>query len=98
MITLLRMTAVVLVLSTSGVVHALDSVIDGQDACADEAADEAGDCSEECGLCFCCPVRAAPADVAMSSTVERVVDCVVNEPPLFAGSSGAADIFRPPRA
>lgn len=96
MTTLLRMTAVLLLLSMSGIVHALDVVLDGRDSCGDAACSD-GRCTDACGLCFCCPLRAEPVALSVDPDARAVVELVVNEPPMFAGTSDAADIFRPPR-
>lgn len=98
MTTLIRMLCLVLVVSTSGLAHAAEALFDGRDACADEAADGSGECTDECGLCFCCPLRTVPAEPDLSTPSVMAVEPVIAEPTLTARAADGADIFQPPRA
>ncbi|AEI67193.1 hypothetical protein [Corallococcus macrosporus] len=97
---LLRLLAVLLVLTTGGVFQTLALASDVHDECAEEASDDCADCSTTCVLCVCCPLRAAPGP---SITVARLLLPSLRLPlpsrvaePLLTGVG--ADIFQPPRA
>ena len=96
----LRLIAILLMLTTGGVFQTLAFASDGAEACADEEeGDECADCALDCGVCLCCPLRAAPA----SPVVELPVEAPLLEPVLAslsepASSGVGADIFLPPRA
>lgn len=98
MTTLPRILCLVLIVSTSGLAHAAEALFDGLDACADEASGESEQCTDECGLCFCCPLRAAPTGADSGTTSATTVEPVVAEPTLAAVAADLADIFQPPRA
>jgi hypothetical protein len=96
----LRLIAILLMLTTGGVFQTLAFASDGAEACADEeTGDACADCALDCGVCLCCPLRAAPA----SSGVELPVEAPLLEPVLASLSEPAPsgvrpDIFQPPRA
>ncbi|XXF78542.1 hypothetical protein P2318_01935 [Myxococcaceae bacterium GXIMD 01537] len=99
---LLRILALLLVLTTGGVFQTLAFASDGAETCADE--EETGkpcaDCSFDCAMCLCCPLRAAAPDmpkveVPAPAPIHEPVRSLIHEPVL---SGVSADIFRPPTA
>jgi hypothetical protein len=96
---LFRLIAVLLMLTSGGVVQTLAFASGGDVNCAGEQ-DEGPctDCTLDCGLCLCCPLRAAPA-LSLVQTQEAPVReealSAIGEP-VLAGPG--EDIFQPPRA
>ncbi len=96
---LLRILAVLLVLTTGGVFQTLAFAADVHADCEDEATGDCTDCSSACALCLCCPLRAAPVPAAIvdepaAPPALPPVLFRVDEPVL---SGTGADIFQPPR-
>ncbi|WP_426752105.1 hypothetical protein [Myxococcus sp. Y35] len=97
---LLRILAVLLVLTTGGVFQTLALASDEHSDCAEEVTDDCEDCAPSCVLCVCCPLRAAPGP---ESPIARLIPAPrplpipsrVDEPTL---SGVGTDIFQPPRA
>ncbi|QRK07774.1 hypothetical protein JQX13_48665 [Archangium violaceum] len=97
---LLRLIAILLVLTTGGVFQTLAFASNGAEACAgEEEGDRCADCALDCGVCLCCPLRATPVTSAMEVPTEVPLPepalACVREPTL---SGAGADIFQPPRA
>jgi hypothetical protein len=96
---LLRLMAVLLVLTVGGVFETLASALDAHAHCEDDAA---GSCDGCCALgasCLCCAAREVPTGLA-AEVYEPVPVLVpirvsrVEPPPSGVGT----DIFQPPRA
>ncbi|ADO69006.1 hypothetical protein [Stigmatella aurantiaca] len=96
---LLRILALLLVLTTGGVFQTLALASEGTVACADE--EESGQPCADCALCLCCPLRAAPSAprvevrVLIPASLPPPAPQALNTP---VSSGVLADIFRPPRA
>lgn len=97
---LLRLIALLLMLTTGGVLQTLAFASEGVEACADEEdGEQCADCALDCGVCLCCPLRAAPVSPVVELRVEvplpeRVLASVREPVPSGVG----VDIFQPPRA
>ena len=98
---LLRLLAILLVLTTGGVFQTLAFASDGAETCADEEETEkqCADCAFDCAMCLCCPLRAAPSipmvEVPVPAPIHEPVRSIIHE---SAPSGVSADIFQPPRA
>jgi hypothetical protein len=93
-----RLLAVVLALSTSGVMPEVSEAVADEPCCPDEGA-PVSDCPPGAS-CACCPVRpslplAAGADVRPRDVAEWTLSLSAPEPVVPASRS---DIFHPPRA
>ncbi|RKG60902.1 hypothetical protein D7X30_08325 [Corallococcus sp. AB011P] len=101
MLTLFRLLAVLLVLTTGGVFQTLAYAAGTTSACEEEADEEqhCTDCTASCGLCVRCPQPASPGmevllpvpPVLVSEPAPTDVVPPVLSPPL-------TDVFQPPRA
>ncbi|WP_225410356.1 hypothetical protein [Stigmatella hybrida] len=96
---LLRILALLLVLTAGGVFQTLALVSEGAVPCEDEEGPE--ERCADCAVCLCCPHRALPG----SSVVEvRVLPPASRPSPAPRGphtpvpSGVTADIFQPPKA
>lgn len=99
---LMRILAILLVLTTGGVFQTLAFASNGAATCADEeeTGKQCADCAFDCAMCLCCPLRAAPSLPMVEVPVVPVpihepVQSTIHEP---APSGVSADIFQPPRA
>jgi hypothetical protein len=96
-----RIIAILLVLTTGGVFQTLAFAGDEHVACAgeEEDGDACIDCAFDCGMCLCCPLRAAPASQRLEAVVRMpvldMVSCLADAEPVLSGA--ATDIFQPPR-
>lgn len=94
----LRLLALLLVLTTSDVLHTLALASEDQADCAGES--EPGGCTDcsNGAVCSCCPLRVvampAPVDLPVALVAGTRVSFSLDEPVVAAAS---ADIFRPPR-
>jgi hypothetical protein len=99
---LLRILAILLVLTTGGVFQTLAFASDGAETCADEeeTGKQCADCAFDCAMCLCCPLRAAApsiprVEVPVPVPIPEPVRSLIHEP---APSGVSVDIFQPPRA
>jgi hypothetical protein len=93
-----RLLALLLMLTSSGVLHTLVLASEEQADCAGEA--EPGGCTDcsNRAVCACCPLRAVamPATVQLPAVlVTGTSVCFSLDEPVVAAAS--VDIFRPPR-
>ena len=94
----LRLLALLLVLTSSGVFQTLALASEEQADCGSE--DDPGGCTDcsDCAPCACCPLRAlampAPVELPIAGSIETSVSFRVDGPVVAAA---CADIFRPPR-
>ncbi|MCI0569354.1 MAG: hypothetical protein L0Y66_01250 [Myxococcaceae bacterium] len=102
MVLVLRLLAVLLVLSTSGLARIVVVGLDGLVACADEGHEEqdaCSDCSPMCSDCFCGPLRATPARPLVEPVLVEASGVKVElAPPVRVAEAVPQDIFRPPTA
>jgi hypothetical protein len=94
----LRLLALLLVLTSSGVFHTLALASQEQANCADE--DDPGGCTDcsKSAACACCPLRAVAMPAPIKLPVALVVGasvCFSLDEPVVAAA--CVDIFRPPR-
>jgi hypothetical protein len=98
---LLRILAILLVLTTGGVFQTLAFASDGTVTCEDEeeTGEQCADCALDCAMCLCCPLRAAPSmpmvEVPVPVPIHEPVQSLIHE---SAPAGVSADIFQPPRA
>jgi hypothetical protein len=101
---LLRLLILVLVLASSGIPQSLACT--EPDCCAPNSTEiqapnhesHEETCSDDCGLCICCPLRAAPAAWASLPTQasSRKYFAVLTDDP--NGILASREIFQPPRS
>ena len=101
---LLRLLILVLVLVSSGIPQSLACT--EPDCCASTSAEfqspehesHEDTCTENCGLCMCCPLRAAPAASASlpAQPSGRTFFPVLTDEPI--GILASREIFQPPRS
>jgi hypothetical protein len=94
----LRLLALLLVLTSSGVFHTMALASEEQADCADE--DDPGGCTDcsKSAACACCPLRAVAMPAPMQLPVVLVAGtsvCFSLDEPVMAAT--CVDIFRPPR-
>jgi hypothetical protein len=94
----LRLLALLLALTSSGVFHTLALASQEQANCADE--DDPGGCTDcsKSAACACCPLRAVAMPAPIKLPVALVVGasvCFSLDEPVVAAA--CVDIFRPPR-
>ncbi|MFY0523429.1 hypothetical protein ACN28I_09685 [Archangium gephyra] len=98
---LLRILAILLVLTTGGVFQTLAFASEGAVTCEDEeeTGEQCADCALDCAMCLCCPLRAAPSmpmvEAPVPVPIHEPVQSIIHE---SVPSGVSADIFQPPRA
>ena len=96
---LLRVLVLCLVMSTGGLLNALELVVDAHADCADEEDEGGCDCSTCVTNCACCPARLAVATMTRSmATSGRPSRFVLAAPDAQVTGGRSLDIFHPPRA